>query len=297
MKRRAVSPLNRAKGLISAGDLPAVIAELQRAVAATPEWHAAVVALGRAWLKAGEPDRAIEVLAPVVPRGGVHRKRAEEGIRAAERMKRLDRAPTEYVRHLFDQFSDDYDRAMVRDLHYRAPAVLRSLADMLFAAPAAGFDILDLGCGTGLAGELFRPLARRMTGVDVSQRMIACARAKDIYDELTAADLDIFLARSRRRFDLLIAADTLVYFGDLSRIFRGARARLKPGGWFLFTVEKQPESGFALGPKRRYRHSAEYLRTAAAKAGLESMGILDCAPRIESGEPVQGLAVALHRYG
>ena len=94
---------------------------------------------------------------------------------------------------------------------------------------------------------------------------------------------------------MILAADTLVYFGDLGALFRGTNARLKRGGFFLFTVEKKPGEGFELGPKRRYRHSEAYLRQEADRVGLDVMGLLDCSPRQEARSPVEGLAVALQR--
>ena len=94
---------------------------------------------------------------------------------------------------------------------------------------------------------------------------------------------------------VVLAADTLVYLGDLVGLFRGASVRLKKGGFFLFTVEKKPGEDFELGPKRRYRHSEAYLREQAAQMGLEVMGLLDCSPRWEAKSPVEGLAVALHK--
>ena len=69
--------------------------------------------------------------------------------------------------------------------------------------------------------------------------------------------------------------------------------RLKPGGFFVFTVEKQTGEGYELGPKRRYRHSEAYLRQESARANLEVMGVVDCTPRHEGKVPVEGLAVAL----
>ena len=50
--------------------------------------------------------------------------------------------------------------------------------------------ILDLGCGTGLAGLAFQPLAARLDGVDLSPAMIEKARARGIYDHLDVADLE-----------------------------------------------------------------------------------------------------------
>jgi predicted TPR repeat methyltransferase len=123
--------------------------------------------------------------------------------------------------------------------------------------------------------------------------MIAKARERGIYDELRVADLETALGEGARAYDLILAADALVYLGDLSNVFAGARARLGPGGTFLFTVEKKDSEGFELGPKRRWRHSENYLRDRAGKAGFEIAGFLECHPRTEAGSPVDSYAVAL----
>ena len=67
--------------------------------------------------------------------------------------------------------------------------------------------------------------------------MIDKARAEQIYDQLSVGDIETALAAPGPAYDLIIAADTLVYLGDLDPVLRGARARLAPDGYFLFTVE------------------------------------------------------------
>ena len=97
-------------------------------------------------------------------------------------------------------------------------------------------------------------------------------------------------------YDLIVAADTLVYLGDLEPVFNAARARLAPDGFFLFTLEQAPpelEEGFELGPKRRWRHGEAYVRRLAEEAGLMVAGLLAATPRHEAGQPVPGFAVAL----
>jgi predicted TPR repeat methyltransferase len=154
--------------------------------------------------------------------------------------------------------------------------------------------VLDLGCGTGLAGAVFRPIAARLDGVDLSPAMVEKARAKKLYDSLLVGDIEKTLATPGPLYDLIVAADTLVYLGDLKPVFEGARARLKPDGYFLFTVEAG-DTGFTLGPKRRWRHGETYLRQAAATAGLEVRGLISASPRQEAQAPVDGFAVALIR--
>jgi predicted TPR repeat methyltransferase len=281
------------QALMAAGHLPAAVAEFERASRLDPEFAAARHALGLAWLEAGEPDRAIEILAGLS--ATPFATDAGEKIALARAMKQANRSAPGYVRHLFDQFSADYDTRMLGALSYRAHLILRELADLVLVE-RHGLDILDLGCGTGLTGTVFADLARRLDGVDLSPRMIERTKARDIYDCLTVADLETALARKGACYDLILAADTLVYFGDLGPTFRGAAQSLKPLGFLLFTVEhKDNDSGYELGPKRRYRHGESYLRREAALSGLDLMGLLHCTPRLDAEKPVNGLAAALQR--
>jgi predicted TPR repeat methyltransferase len=142
---------------------------------------------------------------------------------------------------------------------------------------------------------VFKPAAARLDGVDLSPAMILKARARGIYDQLDVADLETALSAPGPRYDLILAADTLVYLGDLARVLGAAHARLEPGGTFLFTVEKANGEGFELGPKRRWRHSEAYLRASAAQAGFNLAGFVAATPRHEAQQPVEGFAVALSR--
>jgi predicted TPR repeat methyltransferase len=176
-------------------------------------------------------------------------------------------------------------------LRYGAPGILRQLADLVDVG--TGRRVLDLGCGTGLAGDAFRAGAMRLDGIDLSPAMIEKARARGIYDALSVGDLEETLAQGADAYDLILAADTLVYLGDLTNVMRGAARTLARNGFFLFTVEAMDGEGFALGPKRRWRHSDFYLRAVATRAGLDVAGFMNCQPRSEAGTPVEGFAVAL----
>jgi predicted TPR repeat methyltransferase len=260
---------------------------LQRSLRLDPDQPRARELIAAAWLKAGEADKALESLRKLDnPPASM--------VAAAEAIKKASRSDPGYVRHLFDQFSADYDSRMIGQLGYAAPQILLDLAAMVMPGRHE-LSILDLGCGTGLAGVAFKPLAARMDGVDLSPAMIEKARARHIYDNLVVADLETALSMPGPAYGLILAADTLVYLGDLSRVFEAAHARLHPDGMFLFTVEKAAGTGFELGPKRRWRHSEALLRQLAGQAGFQIAGLVAATPRHEAGEPVQGFAVALAR--
>jgi predicted TPR repeat methyltransferase len=278
------------EALMAMGHLPTAIAEFQRALRLDPESGAARLQLGRAWLEAGEPERALENFEML----DTEFSGRDEGIARAHRMRQQLRSDPGYVRHLFDQFSAEYDARMRQQLRYQAPEILRALADLVIAG-AKDLLILDLGCGTGLAAEAFADLASAIDGIDLSPEMIAKARARGLYRCLSVADIETALAEGSTDYDLILAADTLVYLGDLAPALDGVLRRLRPGGSFLFTVERSAGPDFALGPKRRWQHSELYLRAAAATAGLELAGLVACAPRTEANAPVDGFAVAVRK--
>ena len=81
-------------------------------------------------------------------------------------------------------------------------------------------DILDLGCGTGGAGAWLKDYARSLTGVDLSENMIALARKKLLYQDLHVQSLNEYLQTSVKKFDLVVASDVLSYVGALESTFQ-----------------------------------------------------------------------------
>jgi predicted TPR repeat methyltransferase len=200
-------------------------------------------------------------------------------------------APRKFIADLFDQCADNFDEHLVGTLKYQAPALI-SDAIARFASTGGvatrNFDILDLGCGTGLVGERLRPLARTLTGVDLSPNMLEEARKRKIYDQLTCGELTEFLQAQAGRFDLVVAGDVFIYIGDLSRVFRGVRGALRDGGLFGFSVEANDGEDFALGTKLRYAHSVGYLQRLAKDNELALESIDSVVIRQEEGTDVDG---------
>jgi predicted TPR repeat methyltransferase len=284
----AVVALALGEALLAKGALPAAIAELQRASRLDPALERPRFLTARAWLEAGEAAHALAIFERL--------EQSPERDALISRAKAIAIAPRSdpgYVRHLFDQFSADYDNRMLGQLGYAAPQILKDLADLVMPGRDK-LRVLDLGCGTGLAGLLFKPRAARLTGIDLSPAMIEKARARDVYDSLIVGDIETALGGE---YDLILAADTLVYLGDLRPVFAAVADHLAPGGFFLFTTEAKEGQrggpGFELGPKRRWRHGEAYLRQAAKTAGLSVAGLVSASPRTESHQPVPGFAIAL----
>ncbi|MEQ1683357.1 MAG: methyltransferase domain-containing protein [Burkholderiaceae bacterium] len=205
--------------------------------------------------------------------------------------------PRDYVERLFDAYAGDFDAHLVGTLGYRAhhelvDRVRRCAGDARFEAA------LDLGCGTGLCGPLLRPLARRLTGLDLSAAMLGHARAGGAYDRLEQADATRFLADTAEPFDLVVAADALIYIGDPAPLF-AAVARAMPRGLFAFTAEAIDEGdvspGWRLLPSLRYAHARSHLLRLAQANGFEPVLVENAAVRHDQGQDVDGLYVVLQR--
>lgn len=205
-----------------------------------------------------------------------------------------ERASDAYVERTFDAFAATFD-ANLSALGYRAPGLVAELLRDLLPAPARQFDIHDLGCGTGLCGPLVRDWARELSGCDLSAGMLQKAERRRVYDSLQHAELVAHLCANPARFDALICADTLCYFGELGGAMQAARTALRPGGLLVFTVEARPAgegTAVHLQPNGRYTHRRDYVSTVLADAGLEEVALREETLRLEGGRPVIGWLVA-----
>ncbi|HTY83210.1 MAG TPA: methyltransferase [Silvibacterium sp.] len=204
------------------------------------------------------------------------------------------RASDDCVRLTFADFASHYDTKMRDNLGYQAP---ERLAEFIRAelCNSSALSILDIGCGTGLAGETVKPCAAQLTGIDLSPEMIKRARDREIYDSLEVAEITEWLARASSAFDLIIACDCLVYFGDLSLVAQLVAARLEPGGHFAFTVERGDIYPFHLTDSGRYTHHRDHILSVAAQSGLR-VGRLEAGfLRTEAGLDVIGLFALLRK--
>jgi predicted TPR repeat methyltransferase len=200
-----------------------------------------------------------------------------------------DRASDGYVERHFDEFSSTFEKTL-RHLGYCGPELTVEALGAAIPVPGGDLDVIDLGCGTGLVGGLIRGWARRIVGVDLSQRMLELAKQTGKYDELVHAELSTALRARRAAFDLATAADTLVYFGALETVFADVAGALRPGGRFIATVEslddESPTATFVLHDGGRYAHATRYVTRALEGAGFEVERVHLANLRIEYGKPV-----------
>lgn len=279
-----------ARAYLEADDPSAAADLFLQALELAPGWLPALIGAADALVAAGRRDDATPLLttAETLDRDGLFGAALRL---AALGLKPVPQTPPEaYVRGLFDDYADRFEKALVEDLGYRAPWLL---ADVVAAARPAGRFArgLDLGCGTGLMAETLGGRVDHFTGCDLSPEMIARAEAERRYQALAVADAVAFLEQDRQRYELVTAADVLVYVGALEALFDAVAAHLAPDGLFAFTVEEAEEGDLLLRDSLRYAHGEAYVRRVLAVSGLRVLDLRRATLRHDRGAPIRGLVV------
>jgi len=285
--------------LSSRGMVREAVAYYCKAITLIPNHPQARKLLGIAYYTIGQVEAAAEVFRDWLkeePENPV----ARHMLAACSGEDVPQRASDDYVESTFDAFAGSFD-AKLEKLDYRAPQLVTDALAKACGVPAKQLVALDAGCGTGLCGPLIAPYVARLTGVDLSTGMLAKARGRGVYDELFKVELTRYLADQVERFDLVISADTLVYFGALEAVAAAAFRALRPGGLLIFTVEEAvdgaPESGYRINPHGRYSHTRAYVRDSLAQAGFDVLAIEGAGLRMEAGSAVAGLVVTARKGG
>jgi predicted TPR repeat methyltransferase len=289
-----------ARMLADAGDFAAAADLLQQALDHVPDWSAGWFMRGDYCEKAGDIPSAIAAFETVLQLSpddmfGAGLKLAHLGAGSQS-----GTSASRYVEHLFNDFADRFEESLVGKLNYHVPEKLRHLLERTRPHRQHVSHVADLGCGTGLCAEAFAGVFTTMEGCDLSAKMLAKARAKNLYSELFIANLaqtpatsGLFsAARARHRADLVLAADVLIYLGDLHSMILNVVDLISPNGLFAFSVEEGGlDHGFKLQSSLRYAHSLRYISDLCLQHGFTLLATERTTLRLDGGIPVEGCLI------
>ena len=134
---------------------------------------------------------------------------------------------------------------------------------------AAGSEVLDLGCGTGLELEEYFALnpSAKITGIDLSESMLDALRAKFPEKDLTLVRDSYFDAPlGENRFDAAVSVESLHHFSAEMKagLYAKLHAALKEGGVFVLTDYLDSEF-YHYDTPLLVEHEMEVLRQAGFK--------------------------------
>jgi predicted TPR repeat methyltransferase len=205
--------------------------------------------------------------------------------------KTPDAAPAQHVRRIFDQCAGTFEKILVEELEYKTPEHLFSHVHPYLTQDMM---VLDLGCGTGLGSQFYRPYAKLLVGVDISSKMLQKASEKNTYDDLIVFDI-LQDWKFSQTFDLIYSSDVFVYFGNIDPTIRSASSYLVCGGIIAFSVEKLEDTnnnGYRLFSSGRYAHAQKYVENCLKQNGLEPVAVTESVIRKQSEDEVKGLLIA-----
>jgi len=202
-----------------------------------------------------------------------------------------------YVPDLFDSYAEIFDEHLTGTLGYHVPDMI--LDHLLAVKPSGDFGtVLDLGCGTGLVAAALASHLGAIDGIDISPKMVRKAQDRNIYRHLKTGDALDLLANDpdfAGPYDLVTAADVLIYFGPLEPSFAAIVPRLSAKGLFTFSVETTAADQITLQSSGRFAHPAAYIERLAEAHGCTIVVQQDITVRLERNQPIAGQLYLLQR--
>ena len=227
------------------------------------------------------------------------------------------------VEELFDDYAETFEKHLTQGLRYKTPEIMKQQMDLTFATEAlAGADIgtdevedeeaytskngkeskrwkrcLDLGCGSGLAGDVYRSDCKYLEGCDISKEMVKiCKKKEGIYDKVVHNNLMNHLRKHKDgSFDLILSADVVMYLhdNDLGAMIKECARVLESNGVLCFSTESldAADSGdehFHRLESERFAHSRKYVLEVAKEYGFECKSVENICVRMDDKSPIMG---------
>jgi len=195
-------------------------------------------------------------------------------------------------------FPELYERALVTPL-------FRPFVDATLEAVGIGPNdrVLDIACGTGIAGRAAQQRAGdgvRVVGIDVSPPMLALGREVAPAIDFREGDAAALPLHANEQFDVVICHQGMQFFPDRVAAAREMHRALAPGGrvavatWrsdadyaFLFALRLVAEGH--VGPINDRRHSlsdATDLEACLATAGFRDVSVRTVTRTVRFEDPM-----------
>jgi predicted TPR repeat methyltransferase len=204
-------------------------------------------------------------------------------------------APLEYIKKLYDLCSHNYTRYISKQQKYKVPQIFKQILKehKIMQVNRA----LDIGCGTGLVAAELKSTVRflQLVGVDVSHNMLDIAKKSYLYTDLYLDNVDNYLLKKTKKYDLILAADVLVFQGCLKNTFKQIANCMHDKSKFLVSLEMSTSQSYAVKHTGRFGHSLDYINRITAENNLKITKYVIIIVRQEAGIPIPGYCLLLEK--
>jgi ubiquinone/menaquinone biosynthesis C-methylase UbiE len=194
-----------------------------------------------------------------------------------------------------------YDEHLKMEGTYHKEIVLPNLLRLV--APRRGEAIVDLASGTGFFAEAFAKDGAMVTGIDVSEELIAIARKNAPQVSFHVASAEHFEIVSSSSKDKVVIVLAIQNIEHVSRVFAEAARVLRPGGSLhvvmnhpAFRIPKRSFWGYDEKKKVQYRRLDGYLSEASVAIDMHP-GQEGSAQTISYHRPLQYYFKTLQKAG
>ena len=256
-----------------------------------PDYLPAMSNLAYTYHRLGKQDEALTLYKRVIAKNPSHFS-ARHMVSSLSQTT-LTHTELGYVQELFDDYSESFEEDLTTNLQYKVPMLINQELKKVIKPTQIFDNVLDVGCGTGLAGTYLQDICNYISGVDIAAKMVEKAREKNIYEELVASDINEFLQNGKGGYDLIVAADVFSYIGGLEETIENIVQKSLPGALLCFSIESpivelEEEKGFQLETTGRFTHSEDYIKNVTKNNGLRLVKQSSVQLRQEAGKWVLG---------
>ncbi len=270
-----------AKRMADGGKMRDAILRLKLALWFAPNHPRALYLLGCCYIAEGDKVKAAAALKTLVAMEPDNENATFMLATLDPASVHADRYPTtmpyDIAQDYFNNNASEYE-ALQQEMGYRGHQFPDGTLWDLLDRRRTNYQVLELGCGTGLCGVLLAEHAEELVGVDFCKSMLDTASAKRrpdgrrVYTETFLQDIRHYAIDAREaRFDAAVAAHVFNYVGEIGMVFDGVIRSLKPGGYFIFQVDRFALDGrYGLVPDRgQFGHSDGYIRHHLQRCGFQ----------------------------
>lgn len=199
----------------------------------------------------------------------------------------IEQIPLEALTEDFDFFANSYHE-YCKDTNYRAYSLMVEKLVILLDQNNFSFEqstILELGFGTGLVGQKLKsikPEINQFDSIEISDRMIALSKENlkpdPCYTKIINQSIEEFINKTAKKFDLIIACNSLHYSKDLDKITMQILNCLEINGYFAFVVEKSNNEEISFNyTNANFSFSENYLKKILTNDNIKILSIEDIA--------------------
>lgn len=185
---------------------------------------------------------------------------------------------------VFDGIAKDYDRWYTTKIGSFADEVETRLALSMFS-PYSGMKVLDVGCGTGNFSIKLARLGCKVTGIDLSEKMLDIARrkAKKEHLDIEFYNMDVYrLEFPDGCFDGVFSMAAFEFIKEPLKAYREMYRVVKPGGKILIGTINRESSWGKLYMSQEYQKNSVFKH--ARFMTLEELKALDRENLKDAGE-------------